>query len=55
MRFANRLYLRFGEGRGQTMGEYALLIGLIAVITVAAWKAFGAAIPGPITTVTSFL
>jgi len=36
-----KAYVRMRESKGQTMAEYALIVGLIAVFTVAVWTTLG--------------
>jgi pilus assembly protein Flp/PilA len=40
------------EERGQTMAEYGLILGLIAVVAVAAFAALGTGITGALTDLT---
>ena len=39
--FVTRLYLRLRESRGQTMGEYALIVAAVAVVAFAGYKILG--------------
>ena len=36
-----RTYIRLRECKGQTMAEYAMIVLLVAVVTVAAWGLLG--------------
>jgi Flp pilus assembly pilin Flp len=46
-----RVCARLTEGRGQTMTEYALILGAVAVVVVAGYKAMGTKITALLTTV----
>jgi Flp pilus assembly pilin Flp len=46
-----RLRARLTEGRGQTMTEYALILGAVAVVVVAGYRAMGTKITALLTTV----
>jgi len=41
MRNLTRYYLRLREEKGQTLAEYALILGLIAVVTITAVTLLG--------------
>jgi Flp pilus assembly pilin Flp len=41
MEYLTRLYVRLSEHRGQATAEYALIVGLVATVTVAAWTLLG--------------
>ncbi len=41
MNYLTRLQIRLVERAGQAMGEYALIVGLVAAVTVAAWTVLG--------------
>jgi Flp pilus assembly pilin Flp len=51
----NRLYVRFTEGKGQTMAEYALIMAAVAILCIAAYQALGGGITGLVTTVDGYL
>jgi Flp pilus assembly pilin Flp len=50
-----KAYTRIRESRGQTMAEYALIVGLIAVVTVTVWTLLGTQIAAIITGITTAL
>ena len=50
-----RLYVRTTERKGQTMGEYALIMAAVAVIAFAAYKVLGTDISTLMTAVASDL
>jgi Flp pilus assembly pilin Flp len=41
MEYLTKLYVRLSERKGQTMAEYGLIVGLVAVVTIAAWTLLG--------------
>ena len=49
------LYSRLQADEGQTMAEYALILGLIVVVTAAAWTTLGGDIHGKLTSVCTSL
>lgn len=51
MEYLTRLYVRLNERRGQTMAEYGLIVGLVAIATIGAWTLLGGKITTAITNV----
>ncbi len=49
---ANRLRLLARDRRGAVITEYIIIVGLIAIIAIAAYKAFGTAITSKVQTQT---
>lgn len=50
-----KAYVRMSENKGQTMAEYALIVGLIAVVSVTTWTALGTQIQSIVTSITAAL
>jgi len=50
-----KAYARMRESKGQTMAEYALIVGLIAVVTVAVWTTLGTDIKTIVTSISTSL
>jgi Flp pilus assembly pilin Flp len=46
-----RTYLKLREAKGQTMAEYALIVALVSVVSVAAWTLLGTNITATINSV----
>lgn len=55
MNYLTKLYVRVTERKGQTMAEYALIMGAIAVVCIAAYQTLGTTINTVIGNVTSNL
>ncbi len=55
MRALTKAYGRMRDSKGQTMAEYALIVGLIAVVTVAVWTTLGTQIAAIISGITTVL
>ncbi|MGO9057555.1 MAG: Flp family type IVb pilin [Candidatus Binataceae bacterium] len=52
---ARHAYAAMRENKGQTMAEYALIVGLIAVVTVTVWTTLGTQISAIVTSITTSL
>jgi len=50
-----KAYVTMRENKGQTMAEYALIVGLIAVVTVTVWTTLGTQISAIVTSITTSL
>jgi pilus assembly protein Flp/PilA len=55
MNYLTRTYARLSNPKGQTMAEYALILGLIAVVCLGAYTTLGGDINTVITTVANAL
>ena len=51
MDLLTRTYVRLREARGQTMAEYALIVALVSVVSVAAWTLLGTNITSTINSI----
>jgi Flp pilus assembly pilin Flp len=51
MELITRTYLRLHEAKAQTMAEYALVVALASVVSVAAWALFGTNLAGTVNSV----
>jgi Flp pilus assembly pilin Flp len=50
-----KAYVRMRESKGQTMAEYALIVGLVAVVTVGVWTILGTDIQAIVSSINSTL
>ena len=50
-----RMFVRFKDEEGQALAEYGLILGLIAVVAIAALTALGLGLSGKLGSVTSAL
>lgn len=41
MEYLTKLYVKLSERKGQTMAEYGLIVGLVAVASITAWTLLG--------------
>ena len=50
-----RAFVKMRESDGQTMAEYALIVGLVAVVTVGVWTILGTDILAIVSSINSTL
>ena len=50
-----RLFIQFKDEEGQALAEYGLILGLIAVVAIAALTLLGTAVSGQLGTISSAL
>ena len=55
MDYLNRLFARFESEDGQTMAEYALILVLVAVAAIAAFKLLGTNINAKVSNIASHI
>ncbi len=55
MNYLTRLYVRMREARGQTFTEYALIMGLVVLISIAGYTLLGQTVQSVVNTVASDL